>query len=61
MKLTKVNRLFNYKTLELESMKGPEFLEKLGQLLDEAGKNGWELAHMNDEFMILKQLYVQEN
>jgi len=56
--LKKANRLWNYKTFDLISMQGPDFLEKLGELLDEAGKNGWELAHMNDQFMILKQLYI---
>ncbi len=61
MKLTKVNRLFNYKTYDLEPLKGPDFLDRLGEILDEAGKHGWELAHMNDQFMVLKQLYVQEN
>ncbi|MBI3037505.1 hypothetical protein HYY75_00440 [bacterium] len=55
----KANRYWNYKTHEIESLKGPEFLEKLGDLLDEAGKNGWELAFLNDRFMILKQLFFQ--
>jgi hypothetical protein len=61
MPLRKVNRCWNYKTLELRPLMGPDYLEKLGNLLDEAGKNGWELAHMNDSFMILKQLFVQED
>ena len=60
MKFNKVNRYFNYKTYDLEPLKGADFLERLGSILDEAGKNSWELAYMNDTFMVLKQLYVQE-
>ncbi|MFZ2959090.1 MAG: hypothetical protein WA705_19565 [Candidatus Ozemobacteraceae bacterium] len=60
MKIKKANRLWNYKTLEIVTMQGPDFLDRLGSLLDEAGKNGWELAYMNDSFMILKQLFLNE-
>ena len=61
MSLTKANRCWNYKTVSLAPLKGPEFLDALGDLLDGAGKSGWELAFMNDEFMILKQLFHQDN
>ncbi len=61
MGLVKANRCWNYKTLDLKPLSGPDFVEKLGELLDEAGKNGWELAYMNDRFMILKQLFMNEN
>lgn len=61
MALKKVNRCWNYKTFDLKPMFGPDYLEKLGTLLDEAGKNGWELAFMNESFMILKQLFVSDD
>ena len=57
MGLVKVKRCWNYKTYDLALLAGTDFLEKLGEILDEAGKNGWELAHMNDRFMVLKQLF----
>jgi hypothetical protein len=60
MGLIKANRCWNYKTFDLTPLQGPEFLERLGDLLDEAGKNGWELAYMNESFMVLKQLFLQE-
>ncbi|MBF0501798.1 MAG: hypothetical protein HQM09_16800 [Candidatus Riflebacteria bacterium] len=60
MTIRKANRLWNYKTLELSSMQGPDFLEQLGNILDEAGKSGWELAYMCESFMILKQLFIQD-
>ncbi|HNW36174.1 MAG TPA: hypothetical protein PKM25_14645 [Candidatus Ozemobacteraceae bacterium] len=59
MPLVKANRFWNYKTFDLREMQGPDFIEKLGALLDEAGKNGWELAYMCSDFMILKQLFEQ--
>lgn len=60
MPLVKANRFWNYKTFDLTKMKGPEFIDQLGGLLDEAGRNGWELAYMCEDFMILKQLYEQK-
>jgi len=59
MPLVKANRFWNYKTYDLREIQGPEFLDRLGALLDEAGKNGWELAHMGSDFMVLKQLFEQ--
>jgi len=61
MSFVKSNQRWNYKTFDLRPMQGPDFLDKLGQLLDEAGKKGWELAHLNEKFMILKQLYLEED
>ncbi|NLI77631.1 MAG: hypothetical protein GX442_14485 [Candidatus Riflebacteria bacterium] len=61
MALIKANRCWNYKTYDLATLAGPDFLERLGALLDEAGKNGWELAHMTDRFMILKQLFQYDD
>lgn len=61
MTLRKVNRCWNYKALDLMPYKGPDFLVRLGALLDEAGKSGWELTYMNDSFMILKQLFVSDD
>lgn len=61
MKYKKVNRIWNYKTFDLAEIRGDNFLEELGKILDEAGKNGWELAYMNERFMILKQLYIIED
>ncbi|GAB1352597.1 MAG TPA: hypothetical protein PLK28_15520 [Candidatus Rifleibacterium sp.] len=57
MTLEKSPQRYNYKTLDLTTLKGPDFLEKLGHLLDEAGRNGWDLVYMNEEFMVMKQLY----
>jgi len=57
MTLEKSPQRYNYKTLDLKALKGPDFLEKLGHLLDEAGRNGWDLIYMNEEFMVMKQLY----
>lgn len=57
MTLEKSPQRWNYKTLELASLRGPEFMEKLGKLLDEAGRNGWDLAYMCEDFMVMKQLY----
>lgn len=57
MTLEKSPQRWNYKTLDLTSLKGPDFVEKLGSLLDEAGRNGWDLAYMCEDFMIMKQLY----
>ena len=59
MPLEKSPNRWNYKTLNLRSMQGPDFVEQLGNLLDEAGRNGWELCYMSDEYMIMKQLYIQ--
>ncbi len=61
MSLEKSPQRWNYKTLDLKSLKGPDFIEKLGSLLDEAGRNGWDLCYMNDEFMIMKQLYFYKD
>jgi len=61
MPLIKVNRCWNYKTFDLTPIAGPDFLEKLGNILDDAGKNGWELVHMTDQYMVLKQLFVQKD
>lgn len=58
MKLIKANRLWNYKTLDLTPFHGPEYLERLGTVLDEAGKQGWELCHLTDTYMVLKQLWT---
>lgn len=60
MKLVKANQFWNYKTYDLSEIQGKDFIESLGNLLDEAGKSGWELVHMNDQFMVLKQLWTQE-
>ncbi len=57
MSLEKSSHRWNYKTLSLQPLKGPDFLEKLGDLLDEAGRNGWDLAYMNEDYMVMKQLY----
>lgn len=61
MALVKTNQRWNYKTMNLSEMQGPDFVEKLGKILDEAGKQGWELAHICDRFMILKQLYLEKD
>jgi hypothetical protein len=61
MSLEKSPQRWNYKTLDLASIKGPDFLEKLGNLLDEAGRNGWDLCYMNEDFMIMKQLYFYKD
>lgn len=61
MGLVKANQFWNYKTFDLTPLQGPDFLEELGDILDEAGKSGWDLVYMNDNFMILKQLYMQED
>ncbi len=58
VKLVKANRLWNYKTIDLLPMHGRTFLDDLGKLLDEAGKQGWELAFMCEQYMVLKQLFV---
>ena len=60
MTLKKENRFFNYNSFDLLELRGPNFLENLGGLLDEAGKGGWDLVYMNDQFMVLKQVYHQE-
>jgi len=57
MTLEKSPQRWNYKTLDLTRLKGDDYLEKLGALLDEAGRNGWDLVYMCDDFMIMKQLY----
>ncbi|NCB38434.1 MAG: hypothetical protein EOM80_06645 [Erysipelotrichia bacterium] len=57
MSLEKSPQRWNYKTLDLKKFKGPDFLEKLGNVLDEAGRNGWDLAYMGEDFMVMKQLY----
>ena len=59
MSLKKSPNTWNYKTLSLMSMQGLDFLDQLGNLLDEAGRNGWELTYMCEEYMIMKQLYIQ--
>lgn len=59
MSLKKSPNTWNYKTLDLTIMKGPDFLEELGNLLDEAGRNGWDLCYMCEDYMIMKQLYIQ--
>ncbi len=61
MMLEKSPQRWNYKTLDLTPMQGPEFLERLGSLLDEAGRNGWDLAYMCQDYMILKQLYFAKD
>ncbi|OQA08982.1 MAG: hypothetical protein BWY66_00759 [bacterium ADurb.Bin374] len=60
MQLVKANRFWNYKTYDLTKMRGDDFLDKLGDLLDEAGRNGWELAYMCEDYMVLKQLFEQK-
>lgn len=60
MNLEKSPQRWNYKTLDLSSLKGDDFLERLGGLLDEAGRNGWDLVYMNENFMIMKQLYFSK-
>ena len=57
MKLEKSPQRWNYKTLDLRHLKGDDYLERLGGLLDEAGRNGWDLVYMCEDFMIMKQLY----
>lgn len=57
MTLEKSPQRWNYKTLDLSQLKGDDFLERLGDLLDEAGRNGWDLVYMCDDYMIMKQLY----
>ncbi|OGK05104.1 MAG: hypothetical protein A2W80_06305 [Candidatus Riflebacteria bacterium GWC2_50_8] len=57
MTMEKSPQRWNYKTLDLTRLKGDDFLERLGDLLDEAGRNGWDLAYMCEDFMIMKQLY----
>lgn len=57
MTLEKSPQRWNYKTIALTTLKGPDFLENLGHLLDEAGRNGWDLVYMCDDYMIMKQLY----
>jgi hypothetical protein len=57
MSLEKSAHRYNYKTLDLKSMKGPDFLEQLGSLLDEAGRNGWDLSYVCQDYIIMKQLY----
>ena len=57
MSLSKSPNRWNYKTLSLKSMKGPDFLEELGDLLDEAGRNGWDLCYMCEDYIVMKQLY----
>jgi hypothetical protein len=57
MTLEKSPQRWNYKTLELKNLRGPDFMENLGKLLDEAGRNGWDLVYMNEDFIIMKQLY----
>jgi hypothetical protein len=54
MSLEKSPNRWNYKVLDLQPYKGPDFIERLGQVLDEAGRNGWELAHMDEDYMIMK-------
>ncbi len=57
MTLEKSPQRWNYKTFDLSPLKGPDFLDNLGNILDEAGRNGWDLVYMSDEYMIMKQLY----
>ncbi|MBU1107396.1 MAG: hypothetical protein KKB51_12055 [Candidatus Riflebacteria bacterium] len=57
MPLEKSPQRWNYKTLDLTGLRGDDFLERLGYLLDEAGRNGWDLAYMCEDYMIMKQLY----
>jgi hypothetical protein len=57
MSLEKSAHRYNYKTMDLKSLKGPDYLEQLGNLLDEAGRNGWDLCYMCEDYMIMKQLY----
>lgn len=57
MSLEKAPQRWNYKTLEITSMKGPDFVDKLGDLLDEAGRNGWDLCYMCEDYLVMKQLY----
>ncbi len=61
MTLEKSPQRWNYKTLDLKALKGPDFLEKLGSLLDEAGRNGWDLVFMGEDFMVMKQLYFSKD
>ena len=58
MTLKKSANRWNYKTLDLRPMKGPDFLNQLGNILDEAGRNGWELCYMNEDYLIMKQLFI---
>lgn len=57
MTLEKSPQRWNYKTLDLRQMKGDDYLDRLGGLLDEAGRNGWDLVYIGEDFMIMKQLY----
>ncbi|MDN5278752.1 MAG: hypothetical protein PWR01_2717 [Clostridiales bacterium] len=61
MSLEKSPHRWNYKTLDLRPLKGPDFLDKLGNLLDEAGRNGWDLSFMCEDYMIMKQLYLYKD
>ncbi len=61
MALVKSNNRWNYKTLDMKDVQGPDFVEELGRVLDEAGKQGWELAHVGEKFMVLKQLYLEKD
>ncbi|MGM0599206.1 MAG: hypothetical protein ACQETH_05230 [Candidatus Rifleibacteriota bacterium] len=58
MSLEKSPKRWNYKVLDLQPYKGPDFIDRLGQVLDEAGRNGWELAYMSEDYMIMKQLFI---
>ncbi len=61
MTLEKSPQRWNYKTLDLSQLKSADFLERLGDLLDEAGRNGWDLAYICEDYMIMKQLYFSKD
>lgn len=58
MPLVKSANRWNYKTIDLKTMKGPDYLEQLGKMLDDAGRAGWDVCHVSEDYMILKQLYI---
>lgn len=61
MALKKANRTWNYKTYDLSGCDPADFLDNLGKILDGAGKSGWELAYMNEKFMVMKQLFFDDS
>lgn len=58
MSLVKSSNRWNYKTIDLKPMKGSDYLEQLGKMLDNAGRSGWDICHVSEDYMILKQLYI---
>lgn len=61
MKLEKSPKRFNYKIIDIKCMKNEDYAKNLEDLLDKAGRDGWDLINMSEDHIIMKQTYFQKD